>query len=95
MCIKGNGGTLNATKRTYVKNYGEVWFDEWAITNILSFSNVKKQFHISYDDSNGSVFKVHKPDGTTKDFMMHADGLHYHDTKGQQLVMLNTVKQNE
>ena len=41
MTVKGNGGDLKTHKKSYVKNYGEVWFDERAITKIMSLKNVK------------------------------------------------------
>ena len=28
MTVKGNGGNFKTHKKAYVKNYGEVWFDE-------------------------------------------------------------------
>jgi hypothetical protein len=40
MTVKGNGGTLSTTTKAFLKNYGEVWFDKHAITNILSLRNV-------------------------------------------------------
>ena len=41
MNVKVNGGDLKTHKKSYVKNYGEVWFDERAITKIMSLKNVK------------------------------------------------------
>ena len=41
MTVKGNGGDLKTHKKAYVENYGEVWFNERAITNIMSLKNVK------------------------------------------------------
>ena len=36
------------TKAT-VPNFGEVWFDEQAITNIFSFAEMEDKFPITYD----------------------------------------------
>ena len=39
MSIDTNGGVLTTNKKAYLKGYGDVWFDERAITNILSLDN--------------------------------------------------------
>ena len=67
-------------KKAYVENYGEVWFDERAITNIMSLKNVKEKFRVTYDSNRYGAFTVHKPNGVNIKFRMHRDGLHYHDT---------------
>ena len=83
-------------QKALVKNYGEVWFDERAITNVLSLKNVHKKFRVTYDGEDGSsVFTIHKPNKQIIDFIMHHDGLHYHHTGNCQLSMVNTMKQNE
>jgi hypothetical protein len=49
-----------------------------AITNILSLSNVIKQYRVTYD-SNDQMFVVHRePEGKPDmEFWMHESGLHY------------------
>ena len=42
MTARVNGGDLKTHKKAYVEKYGEVWFDERAITNIMSLKNVKE-----------------------------------------------------
>ena len=37
MSVKENGGSITTNKIGHLKNYGDVWFDERAITNILCF----------------------------------------------------------
>ena len=44
MSIKGNGGRITTNKIGYLKNYGKVWFDEHAITNIFCLKNVKHKY---------------------------------------------------
>ena len=44
MSVKGNGGSINTKKIGHLKNYGDVWFDERAITNILCLKNVKHKY---------------------------------------------------
>ena len=80
MTVKGNGGNLKTNNKAYVKNYGEVWFDERAITNIMSLKNVKEKSRVTYDSGRDGTFTVHKPNGVNIKFGMYRDGLHYHDT---------------
>ena len=80
MSVKWNGGSIPTNKIRYLKNYGEVWFDERAITNILCFEkNIKYKYRVTYDSSTDGVFTVHKP-GQQMHFVMHKYGLHYHNT---------------
>ena len=80
--------------KAHVKNYGDVWFDTKAITNILSLKNVRNKFHVTYDSRNGEgACIVHKPSGVNVHFVMHPDGLHCHDTKNRQPTMVSTVKE--
>ena len=78
--------------KAHVHNCGDVWFDPRAITNILSLKNVKSKFHVTYDSRGTGEFLMHKPNGIVIRFVMHEDGLHYHDTNNRQLTMVQTVK---
>ena len=49
MTVKGNGRSLTTNQKAHVKNYGDVWFDPRAITNILCLKNVRKKFCVTYD----------------------------------------------
>ena len=72
--------------KAHVKNYGDIWFD-----TILSLKNVCSKFHVTYDSHNGEgAFIVHKPSDIDVHFVMHADDLHYHDTKNRQSTMVST-----
>jgi hypothetical protein len=42
--IHCNAGTKLVTMEGTLRNYGTVWYSKYAITNILSLSNVKKRF---------------------------------------------------
>ena len=44
-----NGGDLRTNKRANVPGYGEVWYDEKAITNIFSFAEMEDKHRITYD----------------------------------------------
>ena len=76
----GNGGSLTTNGQENLKNYGEVWFDERAITNILCLKNMKNKYRVTYDSAQNGTFEVHKPD-VQLHFVMHQDGMHYHNTK--------------
>ena len=95
MTVKGNGGNLITHKKAYVENYGEVWFNERAITNIMFLKNVKDKFRVTYDSDRDGTFTVHKPNGVSIKFGMYCNGLHYHDMVNRQVTMVQTVTENE
>jgi hypothetical protein len=51
-----------------------VWYNKKAITNILSLSNVIKQYRVTYDSND----QKGKPD---IEFWVHKSGLHYFDPR--------------
>ena len=71
MTVKGNGGDLKIHQKAHVKSYGEVWFDERAITNIMLLKNVKEKFRVTYDSNRDRTFTVHKPNGVKIKLGMH------------------------
>ena len=94
MSVKRNGGSITTNKIGYIKNYGDVWFDKRAITNILCLKNVKHKYRVTYDSSTDGVFTVHKP-GQQLYFVMHKDGLHCQDTRNRKITLVQTVQENE
>ena len=80
MTIHSNGGTLTTNHKAHVRNYGDIWFHEKAITNILSLKNVSHCFHVMYHSADSMTFSIEKPDSMILHFVMHDDGLHYHNT---------------
>ena len=96
MTVHGNDRSLTTNCMAHVNNYGNVWFNDQAITNVLSLKLVQEKFNVTYDGQNNhSVFTVHKPDGKQVHFVMHPNGLHYHNTREWNLMLVSTVKQNE
>jgi hypothetical protein len=93
--VHGNGGTLTTQHKAHIKNYGDVWFHSKALTNILSLKNARDKCHVTYDSLGDGAFVAHKPNGVDVHFVMHADRLHYHDTKNRQfsMPMVSTVKE--
>ena len=61
MSLLTNGGTLLVYTKVTVPEYGEVWFDNQAITNIFSFSEIQEKHQMTYDSAVESAFMVHLP----------------------------------
>ena len=72
-----NAGTATTNMIGDMKGFpGEVWCHPHGIANILSFTQVKKHFKITFDDN---CFVVHKGDGTVRKFVESEQGLHFMD----------------
>jgi hypothetical protein len=55
MRLKSNGGTMEVKKQAIMPGYHEhVWYNKKAITNILSLSNMIKQYCVTYDSNDAS-----------------------------------------
>jgi hypothetical protein len=97
MRLKSNGRTMEVKKQAIMSGYhAHVWYNKKAITNILSLSNMIKQYRVTYD-SNDQMFVVHhelegKPD---MEFWMHKSGLHYFDPRDSKFIFVNTVSENK
>jgi hypothetical protein len=89
--IHCNAGTKEVNQVGTLKNYGTVWYSDSALANILSLSQVKKKFPITYDSRNDNEFHVIKPDKHVV-FKESESGLYYHDTTDQAFLMLNADK---
>jgi hypothetical protein len=91
--IHFNAGAIRVTKVGTLRKYGEVWYNENAIANILSLTRVKESYPGKYDSTNGNQFVVIQP---TKEVILHQSqsGLYYHDTENRAVVMVNTVAEN-
>ena len=46
LSIATNAGTMTTNLKAELPGYGTVWFDPQAITNVLSFGNIAKQYPI-------------------------------------------------
>jgi hypothetical protein len=92
--IHCNAGMKVVIQVATMNNYGTVWYCKDAIKNILSLSHVKKWFRIRYDSANVNQFVVVKPDKEII-FNESKEGLYYHDTANQAMVMVNTVKEKK
>ena len=81
MKVKVNIETIKTTHKANVKGYSEVWFDEQAITKILTMKNVKHKFRVKYDRNNDGFFTDHNINGQDVQFNIHKGGPHYKKTK--------------
>ena len=98
MKIKCNAGTKRTNKIGTLPGYGDVWYDEHGIANILSLSNVSKRYHVTYDSRSEDGFIIHKPEASNQYFKQHASGLFFLDTQKKNEnshVFLTTVDDNK
>jgi hypothetical protein len=97
MRLKSNGRTMEVKKQAIMPGYhAHVWYNKKAITNILSLSNVIKQYRVMYD-SNDQMFVVHcEPEGKPDmEFWMQKSRLHYFDPRDSEIIFVNTVSENK
>jgi hypothetical protein len=72
MILKTNGGDLITDHKAMVKDFGEVWFNPNAVTNIFSMAEMENKYKISY---NTGEFIVHLPH-TNAIFKRDSSGLY-------------------
>jgi len=56
MRINSHGGSSVTHQQGDLPGYGTVWYDPQGIANILSLSNVKQKFRVTYDSGAGDTF---------------------------------------
>ena len=77
MKIHCNVGVATTSLVGYLPGYGEVWFYEKGIANILSLSRVKEQYRVIYDSQSGNKFEVHLNNDLKQTFSQSKVGLYY------------------
>jgi hypothetical protein len=75
--VSTNGGKLFTNQKATVPNYGEVWYNPNAVTNIFSLSEMEKKHRITYDSTKEKAFTVHLPNKQVR-FIKSSNGLYYH-----------------
>ena len=95
MHIHCNAGITRTSLVGNFSRYGTVWYHPDGIANILSLAEVQKQFHVTYDSSKQNEFVVHKPDGSTKQFIQSERGLYYLNTSSKGITLITTVDNNK
>ena len=93
-----NGGLLETKHKADLPQWGEVWFNENAITNIFSYAEMADKYQITYDSTADDAFIVHLPDKAVR-FERLGNNLYvYKPPKSkstQSLQLLNTVEENK
>ena len=98
MYLSTNGGLLVTKHKADLPQWGEVWFNENAITNIFSYAEMADRYRITYDSKKDDAFVVHLPNKAVR-FERIGNNLYvYKPTKtesSQRLQLLNTVEENK
>ena len=99
MRINSHGGTAITRQQGTLPGYGTVWYDPNGIANILSLSNVKRRFRVTYDSTDGDAFIVHRDNGIDKRFECADMGLYFLDMSssgdGPPATLVTTVDKNK
>jgi hypothetical protein len=92
MSIMCNAGLAKMNLIGDLPGYGEVWFNPNGIANILSMSEVEKDYPITYENQ---TFTIHKDADTKRHFTKSKQGRYYMDTeesiRNTGVVLVETV----
>jgi hypothetical protein len=64
-------------QKATVPNYGKLWYNPKAVTNIFSLSEMEKKHRITYDSTKEKAFTVHRLNKEVK-FIKSSNRLYYH-----------------
>jgi hypothetical protein len=78
--VSTNGRKLFTNQKAMVPNYGEVWYNPNAVTNIFSLSKLEKKHRITYNSTKEKAFTVHLLNKEVK-FIKSSNGLYNHKPK--------------
>jgi hypothetical protein len=98
MELATNGGVLKIRQRADLPGWGEVWFHEKAITNILSYAEMVDKHRITYDSANEDAFVVHLSKDKTVRFTRFDNNLYvFKPSIGARVEhqLLNSVEENK
>ena len=96
MHLPTNGGVLVTKQKTDLPQWGEVWFNNHAITNIISYAEMADRYRNTYDSGKEDAFIVHLSDNKTVRFNRLGNNLYvYEPSITKQLQLLNTVEENK
>ena len=76
MELATNAGTRINTQKADVPDFGEVWYDNKAITNIFALKEMIKRYRVTYDSNVEDAFIIHLPHKVVK-FRRSPNGLYY------------------
>ncbi|KAL7564214.1 hypothetical protein ACA910_021639 [Epithemia clementina (nom. ined.)] len=92
----GMGGSKQTNLMAEFPGYGPVWFLPDGPVNILSFSNLRKHYHIYYNSHLNDEFQVTSrlDNHLICSFMASPQGLYYHAMSGENAQVLVTTVAN-
>jgi hypothetical protein len=95
LVLSTNAGDLITDQKADVPDYGQVWYDKNAMTNVFSLAEMEKHHRVTYESQKESAFIVHTPRGPTK-FTKGPENLYYYKPKYRTgTTMVETVSDNE
>ena len=68
-----------------LSNFGEVWYNEKSLANILSMAAVRKRNRITMDTDIEAALFVHRHNGTIMKFQEYRTGLYYFDASASKI----------
>ena len=98
MYLDTTGESMVTNLKADLPQWGEVWFDDNAITNIFSCAKMADRYKITYDSEEEDVFIVHLPD---KPVRFERIGMNLYvfkppkSIKDENALMLNTVEEKK
>ena len=100
MFLSTNSGLLVTKKKADVPEWGEVWYNAKAITNIFSFAKMAGWYKITYDSDNGDFFLVHLSNDRVICFQRLSNNLYAYKPERKvpqrtRLQLLNTMDENK
>ena len=64
--LSTNAGERTTTQLADMPDFGKVWFDQEAITNIFTHADMKKRHRVTYDSDNKDAFVIYRDNGIIK-----------------------------
>ena len=85
LSLATNAGVLKTREVATVPTYGEVWFNEKAITNIFSLAKMAEKYKVEFDSTKEDAFIVHMGDHKIK----------FKKTRNNLYVFVPTIYRNQ
>ena len=98
MHLATNGGSMVTNMKADLPQWGEVWFNEKAITNIFSYAEMADRYRITYDSEKEDAFIVHLPDKPVRFKRIGINLYVFKPTttiKAENAQMFNSVEENK
>ena len=96
--ITTNGGPLICNTKCTVPGFGDAWFNEKSVTNILSYAEVVDKFTVTYDSKNEDAFCVTTHDKSIKLKRSHNKLYFYQperNANGEKYCFIETVEEKK